>query len=107
LHRLPRVAAGRRPHWTQATDIHASPDSKDRLTDAARHRSCCCIQIESGRKCGWLQVADTGLRALPVVKHFDVLADGESGLLLRGQSLLIDHFALQRTPKQDSIGALS
>ena len=64
------------------------------------------IQIESLRKCGRRQVVQTGLRALPVVKHFDVLADSESGLLACSESPMVDQLALQRTPERFDRGVI-
>lgn len=58
------------------------------------------IQIESLCKCGRRQVVQTGLRALPVVKHFDVFADRESSLLACSESPMVDQLALQRTPER-------
>jgi len=52
------------------------------------------IHVESLRKCDRRQVAETGLRALPIIKDFEVLAHGESGPLPRRESLMIDQFAL-------------
>ncbi len=57
------------------------------------------IQIETLRERDRRLVVQTRLRALPVVKDFDVFADRQACVLARGEALMIDQFILQRSPE--------
>jgi hypothetical protein len=58
------------------------------------------IQIVSLCECDGRQVIETCLRPLPVVEQLNIFADSALGLLACLESLMIDQFIFQRSPKR-------
>ena len=57
--------------------------------------SGCCAEV-FGEDCRGGAVAQGGMASFPVVEHFDVFSDGESGTGASGESVAVVHLVLQR-----------